>query len=65
MDANELIKKVNREESIDPLGHNYVDGTCSRCNASEKQEHFEYSYWGSYYTITGIKQSYFDKYLNI
>lgn len=53
---------INREETIDPLGHNYVDGTCSRCNASEKQEHFEYSYWGSYYTITGIKQSYFDKY---
>ncbi len=53
---------INREESMDPLGHNYVNGTCSRCSASEKQEHFEYSYCGSYYTITGIKQSYFDKY---
>ncbi|MBR4881359.1 MAG: leucine-rich repeat domain-containing protein, partial [Clostridia bacterium] len=49
------------EESIDPLGHDYVNGICRRCGEAEPTEgsysqglEFTLSSDGSYYIVSGI-----------
>lgn len=53
-----------QEEVIETLPHNFVDHICDECKYDERQDYFEYEYRGDYYIIKGVKNEYFEKFVD-
>lgn len=53
-----------QEEVIEALPHNFVDNICDDCKYDERQDYFVYEYRGDYYIIKGVKNEYFEKFVD-